>query len=78
VHFAHLGFPLVGDPVYGGRRRLPAGASARLASELGLFKRQALHAQRLALTHPFTQKELAWEAPIPADLASLLAALAAE
>jgi 23S rRNA pseudouridine1911/1915/1917 synthase len=78
VHFAHLGFPLVGDPVYGGRRRLPAGASAHLVSELGLFKRQALHAQRLALTHPFTQQELAWEAPIPADLASLLAALGAE
>jgi 23S rRNA pseudouridine1911/1915/1917 synthase len=77
VHLAHLGFPLVGDPVYGGRRRLPAGASARLAAELGLFKRQALHAARLSLTHPFTEEELAWEAPLPADLASLLAVLGA-
>src|SRR5450631_3002626 len=77
VHLAHLGFPLVGDPVYGGRRRLPPGASAKLVQELTLFKRQALHAARLGLTHPFTHEELAWEAPIPADLVSLLAALAA-
>jgi 23S rRNA pseudouridine1911/1915/1917 synthase len=78
VHFAHLGFPLVGDPVYGGRRRLPPGASAHLTAELAVFKRQALHAQRLALAHPITGKALAWEAPIPEDLASLIAALAAE
>jgi 23S rRNA pseudouridine1911/1915/1917 synthase len=45
--------------------------------ELTLFKRQALHAARLGLTHPFTQEELAWEAPLPADLVSLLAALVA-
>jgi 23S rRNA pseudouridine1911/1915/1917 synthase len=78
VHFAHLGFALVGDPLYGGRRRLPAGASAALVSELGLFKRQALHAARLGLTHPVTQKALAWEAPLPSDMVSLLAALGEE
>lgn len=77
VHFAHLGFPLVGDPVYGGRRRLPAGASALVVAELARFKRQALHAARLGLTHPFTDEALAWEAPMPADLAALLVALAA-
>jgi 23S rRNA pseudouridine1911/1915/1917 synthase len=77
VHLAHLGFPLVGDPVYGGRRRLPAGANSALIAELGQFKRQALHAARLGLTHPFTRQELIWEAPIPADLVSLFAALAA-
>lgn len=75
VHLAHLGYPLVGDPVYGGRRRLPAGTSAALAAELGGFKRQALHAARLGLTHPFTGEELVWEAPLPADLKRLLAAL---
>jgi 23S rRNA pseudouridine1911/1915/1917 synthase len=77
VHLAHLGFPLVGDPVYGGRRRLPPGASAHLVRELNLFKRQALHAARLSLTHPFTHAELAWEASLPADFASLVTALAA-
>jgi len=78
VHLAHLGFPLVGDPVYGGRRRLPAGAHAGLVAELTGFKRQALHAARLRLTHPFTGKDLAWEAPIPPDLVALRAALAAK
>jgi 23S rRNA pseudouridine1911/1915/1917 synthase len=78
VHLAHLGFPLVGDPLYGGRRRLPAGASAPLVAELNLFKRQALHAARLSLTHPFTHQELAWEAAIPADFSSLVAALGAK
>jgi 23S rRNA pseudouridine1911/1915/1917 synthase len=77
VHLAHLGYPLVGDPVYGGRRRLPAGASTQLAAALGAFKRQALHAARLALTHPFTAQELAWQAPLPADFEALLAALRA-
>ena len=75
VHLAHLGYPLVGDPVYGGRRRLPAGASPALAAALGAFKRQALHAARLALSHPFTAKELVWEAPLPADFTALLASL---
>src|SRR5450631_1685336 len=77
VHLAHLGYPLVGDPVYGGRRRLPPGASAALLAQLTGFKRQALHAQRLGLTHPATGEELTFEAPLPADLAALLAALAA-
>ena len=78
VHFAHLGFPLVGDPVYGGRRRLPAGASPRVVAELARFKRQALHAARLGLTHPVTHAVLSFEAALPCDLASLIAALAAE
>lgn len=75
VHLAHLGFPLVGDPVYGGRRRLPPGASLELTAVLNGFKRQALHAAHLALKHPFTGEELSWEAPLPADFASVLAAL---
>jgi len=77
VHLAHLGYPLVGDPVYGGRRRVPAGASAALLAVLAGFRRQALHAARLGLTHPATAADLAWEAPIPADLACLIAALEA-
>jgi 23S rRNA pseudouridine1911/1915/1917 synthase len=77
VHLAHLGYPLVGDPVYGGRRRLPPGASAALRAELGRFKRQALHAARLELTHPVSGEALAFEAPLPEDLTALLAALEA-
>ncbi len=75
VHLAHAGFPVVGDPAYGGRRRIPAGCSPRLAAELSAFPRQALHAARLKLLHPVTGREMAWEAPLPADMQRLLAAL---
>src|SRR5690348_17163149 len=64
VHLAHIGYPVVGDPVYGGRRRLPAGASPALISELESFHRQALHAARLKLAHPVSGKEMEWEAPL--------------
>jgi len=75
VHLAHIGLPVVGDPVYGGRRRLIAGASAALAAELKNFPRQALHARRLAFEHPLSGEPLAFEAPVPADFAALLAIL---
>ncbi len=78
VHLAHIGYPIVGDPVYVGRRRLPAGCSPALAAALGAFARQALHAAHLALAHPVTGKRLEWEAPLPADMARLLAALEAD
>ena len=78
VHLAHLGYPLVGDPVYGGRRRLPAGASPALLSELAGFTRQALHAGRLRLLHPTSGKALAFDAPVPADFTALLGALDAQ
>ena len=78
VHLAHLGFPVVGDPLYGGRQRIPAGCSPALAAELRGFARQALHAARLQLTHPLTGRELAWESPLPPDMQRLLAALEAD
>jgi 23S rRNA pseudouridine1911/1915/1917 synthase len=74
VHLAHVGLPIVGDPVYGGRRRSAAGAAA-LNLALQTLRRQALHAQRLRLVHPDTGHMLSFEAPLPADLAALLAAL---
>lgn len=78
VHLAHIGYPLVGDPVYGGRRRIPRGASEPLIAALDSFKRQALHATRLALEHPLTGKPLEWEVPPPEDMTALLAALEAD
>jgi 23S rRNA pseudouridine1911/1915/1917 synthase len=75
VHLAHAGFPLVGDPVYGGRRRIPAGSSLQLAAELTAFPRQALHAARLKLRHPVTGRDMTWEAPLPADMQGLITAL---
>jgi 23S rRNA pseudouridine1911/1915/1917 synthase len=78
VHLAHIGYPVVGDPVYGGRRRIPAGASPELVAALEDFKRQALHAARLKLAHPTTGKEMEWEAPLPADMAHLVKVLEAD
>lgn len=78
VHMAAIGHPLVGDPVYGGRPRPPRGSSEALRLELTGFRRQALHARYLALRHPRNGESLAWEAPVPDDLAALIAALEAD
>ena len=75
VHFAWRRNPLVGDPVYGGRLALPAGVSDHLADILRGFRRQALHAARLGFEHPVTRQAVEFEAPLPDDFASLLAAL---
>ncbi|MCP5159018.1 MAG: 23S rRNA pseudouridine(1911/1915/1917) synthase RluD [Gammaproteobacteria bacterium] len=75
VHMAHIRLPLLGDPVYGGRPRLPPGASRHSIAAIQRFRRQALHAERLALMHPATGEWLVWRAEIPADLAELLAIL---
>ena len=78
VHLAHIGHPLVGDPVYGGRRRIPPGASPGLLAALAAFQRQALHAAKLEFAHPVSGEPLVFEAPLPADFASLLESLAAD
>ena len=72
VHLAHIGFPVVADPVYGRRR---TGASPALRQALQSFHRQALHAQRLQLDHPISGQALRFEAPLPADFAALLSVL---
>ncbi len=75
VHMGWLRHPLVGDPLYGGRLQIPAGASEGLEAALRGFRRQALHACRLGLTHPGSGEEMTWTAPVPADFAALLQAL---
>lgn len=76
VHMAHAGHGLVGDSVYGGRRKaaaqaLPPGAAEAVAA----FPRQALHAASLGFVHPGTGARLAFEAALPADFAGLLSSL---
>jgi 23S rRNA pseudouridine1911/1915/1917 synthase len=75
VHMAHIRYPLLGDQVYGGRFQIPPDCSKRLEKELRSFKRQALHAAKLGLQHPITDKYHEWERPMPEDMASLLEAL---
>ena len=76
VHMAHLHYPVVGDPVYGGRLKIPAGAGERLKHELRHFKRQALHALKLSLIHPGTGKRVQWMTSVPEDMSKLMEALA--
>ena len=73
VHMAHVGHGLLGDPTYGGRRKLPA----KSLSEVGLeaaktFSRQALHAALLGFEHPVSGEMLRFEAELPEDMAQLL------
>lgn len=70
VHMASIGHPLVGDPVYGKRKSTD--------TRLDAFKRQALHAWQLSLRHPSEGSIMHWQAPLPADLTSLLEELRRE
>ena len=75
VHLAHIHHPIVGDPVYGGRPRVPRGLDEALRARLQGFPRQALHARRLGLLHPRSGEAMQWEAPPPADMDELITAL---
>lgn len=75
VHLAHIKHPLVGDPLYGGRLKLPAGASEEVKLFLRQFPRQALHARSLTLVHPETGEKMNWTVPLPEDFEMLLTLL---
>ena len=78
VHMAHRKYPLIGDPVYGGRPRIPKGASEELITALRSFPRQALHAQSLGLIHPESGETMQFECPIAKDIIDLLEVLKRE
>ena len=75
VHMAHINYPLLGDPVYGGRGRIPAGLDPALIEVVRDFRRQALHAERLGFVHPRSRETVSFEAPLPQDFRRLLDAL---
>lgn len=76
VHMAHVGHGLVGDPVYGGKRKTAGGALPNGAAEaLAEFPRQALHAASLGFVHPVSGEKLSFEAPLPQDMRDLLTTL---
>lgn len=73
VHMTHAGHGLVGDPTYGGKRKLAAKALSETAAEaVRAFPRQALHAAVLGFDHPITAEKVRFEAPLPADMVGLL------
>jgi 23S rRNA pseudouridine1911/1915/1917 synthase len=81
VHMAHIGHPVVGDPLYGGGRpaRKNGTFAARLADDLRLclaeFPRQALHAVGLTFRHPTTQVMMTFASDLPDDIGTLLSKL---
>ncbi|NPU91965.1 MAG: 23S rRNA pseudouridine(1911/1915/1917) synthase RluD [Gammaproteobacteria bacterium] len=75
VHMAYIQYPLLGDPVYGQRLRLPKGATPELIDAMRRFKRQALHARKLGVQHPGTGEYMEWETPLPDDFKTMLQVL---
>lgn len=73
VHMAHIGHGLIGDPVYGGRRKVRAKSLGHgVAEAVAFFPRQALHAATLGFEHPVTGERLTFSAPMPEDMRGLL------
>jgi 23S rRNA pseudouridine1911/1915/1917 synthase len=75
VHMAHINYPVLGDPTYGGRLIIPKCATATLVESIRGLKRQALHAYELGLIHPVTLEEMHWRAPLPQDMVNIIQAL---
>jgi 23S rRNA pseudouridine1911/1915/1917 synthase len=75
VHMAHIGHPLVGDPVYGRSTRRRRGMTDARHDLLRAFPRQALHAVRIELKHPGSGEAVAFDAALPADFERLLTEL---
>jgi len=79
VHLAHIGHPIMGDETYGTGFKTKAGRLGRQAkAALQALGRQALHAYLLAIEHPETGENLAFQSELPGDLRRLRDALAAE
>ncbi len=75
VHMSYLQHPLLGDIAYGGRARIPKGASDELTDMIRQFDRQALHAVMLRFIHPVTKEEMEFHAPVPDDMVVMAEAL---
>ncbi|OAD20327.1 ribosomal large subunit pseudouridine synthase D, partial [Candidatus Thiomargarita nelsonii] len=75
VHLAYKHYPVLGDPVYGGRLQIPSASSDTFKKTLRTFQRQALHAAELGIIHPNSGEWVQWAAPLPNDMQILLAAL---
>ncbi|HHF0552173.1 23S rRNA pseudouridine(1911/1915/1917) synthase RluD [Vibrio diabolicus] len=75
VHMSYLQHPLLGDIAYGGRARIPTGASEELTAMIRGFDRQALHAVMLRFEHPITGEVLEFHAPVPDDMVVMTEAL---
>ena len=71
VHMNHLGYPLIGDPLYGRRRRFAKNTHQKLRETIERFPRQALHAAQLSFIDPTSFKEVSFQSKLPSDLIEL-------
>ncbi|MFL2762403.1 MAG: RluA family pseudouridine synthase [Gammaproteobacteria bacterium] len=71
VHLSHTGFPIIGDPLYGRKRRFAKSTNSELREIIELFPRQALHASKLSFKHPSTKKPVNFVSELPEDMRSL-------
>jgi 23S rRNA pseudouridine1911/1915/1917 synthase len=72
VHMSHNRFPLVGDPLYGGKGLRSSVVNQSVLAAVKAFPRQALHASQLTLVHPHTLEICQWQVPLPEDMHALL------
>jgi 23S rRNA pseudouridine1911/1915/1917 synthase len=75
VHMAHIGYPLVGDPLYGKANPATKNFSQAAKKEILSFRRQALHAYLIGFKHPITKEHLKFEKPLPNDMEQLITAI---
>jgi len=72
VHLAHIGHPLIGDPVYGTRAGRAVARMGDIGATIARFPRQALHARLLGFTHPISGERLVFDSPLPEDMRRLI------
>ena len=72
VHLSHIGYPIVGDPVYGNRSKFSPGSNEAFKKVISSFKRQALHAEEIELIHPSSKELISFKASMPSDMQILL------
>ncbi|MDD4857673.1 MAG: pseudouridine synthase, partial [Candidatus Krumholzibacteria bacterium] len=76
VHLSRVGHPVLGDPVYGGRKERRGGLTGKAAASadraLSMIERQALHAEELSFVHPATGERMTFKAPLPDDFGAVL------
>lgn len=72
VHMSHIGYPLVGDSIYGGKLKFPKKADYELKQALKFFNRQALHSVKITLTHPINNTNISYKSSIADDMTELL------
>ena len=75
VHLSSIDYPIVGDPLYGGRKKFASGTSEMCRQKLSEFKRQALHAVELSFIHPVSEEVLSFQSDIPKDMHQIISFL---